>query len=94
MELITVFARKEPTTDDVTLKYGPQGKKDTVFYRDRDCKHIFVRKPWYQSGQPTKATKTVQLNCFRWAVQWLEQESNLRDTKVAQQLGNKATGGV
>ena len=70
MNLIAVFARKEPTTDEMAKTFGLR-KKDTVYYRDRACKQLFARKPWHQSGHPTKATKTVQLNCWAWALQWV-----------------------
>ncbi len=89
MNLITVYARKEPTTDDVAIKHRLRSKKDTVFYCDAGCKKFFARKPWYQSGHPTRASKKVKLNCFTWALQWVEPQS-----LKTQQLGNNATGGV
>jgi hypothetical protein len=70
MKLHTVFARKEPTTDEVAKTFGLR-KKDTVYYHDRACRQMFARKPWYHSGHPTKSTKKVQLNCWPWALQWV-----------------------
>ncbi|KVP96808.1 hypothetical protein WJ97_13085 [Burkholderia ubonensis] len=70
MSLLTVFARREPTVDQVALTHGCADKKDTVFYRDAQCTDVIARKPWYQSGHPRKNSKAVTLNCFRWKLQW------------------------
>jgi hypothetical protein len=70
MNLLTVWARKEPTTDEVAQAFGLK-KKDTVFYRDCACKQLFARKPWWQSGHPRRNTRKVHLNCWPWALQWV-----------------------
>lgn len=89
MDLLTVFARKEPTTDDVAIKHGLRSKKDTVFYRDPECKRFFARKPWHQSGHPTRVTKKVTLNCFVWVVKWVDPQ-----ILNAKRIGNNDAGGV
>ena len=71
MTLLTVFARREPTTDSVALAHGVKRKKDTVFYRDAACTQTMARKPWYQSGHPRRNSREVTLNCCRWQIQWV-----------------------
>ncbi|HDR9105375.1 hypothetical protein [Paraburkholderia sp. A3RO-2L] len=72
MSLLTVFARREPTTDAVVKAHrGGAGKKDTVFYRDALCTEIMARIPWYQTGHPRRNSTKVTLNCFRWNLQWV-----------------------
>lgn len=71
MTTLTVFARREPTTDAVALAQGVAGKKDTVFYRDAACTDAMARKPWYQSGHPRRNSRNVMLNCYRWNLQWV-----------------------
>lgn len=71
MTLLTVFARREPTTDSVAIAQGVQGKRDTVFYKDALCTQLFARKPWYQSGHPRRNSTKITLNCFPWAIQWV-----------------------
>lgn len=63
---LTKYARKEPTTDSYAAN-----KMDTVFYSDPAGKKFYARMPWYQSGHPTKSSKTVVLNTFRWSLKWL-----------------------
>ncbi len=69
--LITLFARKEPTTDPVDIALGLQSRKDAVFYRDRGCTERFVRWSWYLSSCPRRGRKTVTLNCFKYRVEWV-----------------------
>lgn len=38
---ITLFARKEPTRDTISIAHGLGQKLDTVLYRDHACKEIF-----------------------------------------------------
>ncbi|GBG14528.1 uncharacterized protein NMK_2127 [Novimethylophilus kurashikiensis] len=71
MTMLPVYVRKEPTRCAVTLAYGPEGKKDTVFYRDSNCTQLIARKPWHQSGHPTRRSSTVTLNCNQWSVNWV-----------------------
>lgn len=69
---LVVYARQEPTRDAVLLKYAPTAKrKDTVFYRDAECRNRFAVGPWYQSGRPTRR-RAVMLNCCIWRIEWLE----------------------
>jgi len=73
MELLKVYAKKVPTTDDVILKYDPKQaktKKDTVIFHDKGMCRPFCRITWW-SKQPTRAQKTIILNCFRWQLVWI-----------------------
>lgn len=71
MTLLTVFARREPTTDAVALAHGAKDKRDTVFYRDALCTEVMARKPWYHSGHPRRNSRNVMLNCYHWEIQWV-----------------------
>lgn len=68
---LAVFARKEATTDSVSLQHGLAHKKDVVFYKDAACTQLFARKPWHQSGQPRRTSRFVTLNCYNWALNWV-----------------------
>jgi hypothetical protein len=70
--LITLYARYEPTNDYVVLSQGVKGKRDVCIYQDKECTLVKARIPWHQSGRPTKASKTTMLNCYRWALVWLD----------------------
>lgn len=72
MSLLTLFARKEPTTDPVSLRWGPKGKKDTVVYQDEACTQFVARYHWYQSSCPRRGQKRTTLNCWDWALTWAQ----------------------
>ncbi|MGF6440496.1 hypothetical protein [Paraburkholderia youngii] len=68
--LIKIFARREPTVDAVAIERGVKGKRDVVFYRDADATNRIARWSWYLSP-PRHGRRTVTLNCWLWAVEWL-----------------------
>lgn len=70
-QLLPVFVRKEQTTDPYAKFNGLHDKMDTVIYRDAECKHVFVRYPWYRSDAPRRGKKRITLNCWPWDLQWL-----------------------
>lgn len=83
MGLLPVYARHEPSTDKVLRKYAPNAKKsDVVVYRDAGCKRMFCRFPWYFSNKPTRRRKTVMLNCFYWALNWVPDVAPAADCAV------------
>lgn len=53
--LLSLYARKEPTTDSVSIMFGFKKKLDVVLYKDREC-----TKPW-----STVALGSVQLPSAR-----------------------------
>lgn len=68
----TIYARKEPTTDDVLLKYAPGAKKfDVVLYADREGKLKKGTYRWDLSSKPTRRNKFVNFNCFRYRLEWI-----------------------
>lgn len=67
--MLTVYARKEPTKDHFAVANGLH-RKDVVFYNDEACTKRFCHWPWHQSP-PRRNRKTVTLNCYLWAVQWV-----------------------
>lgn len=71
--MITIYARKEKTTDRLAdFVHGNTKAFDTVFYNDREGTELIARKPWYQTGHPRRNSKTVTLNCHRYELQWID----------------------
>jgi hypothetical protein len=69
--LLTLYARKEPTTDPISIRHGLGGRRDSVFYRDRGCNEPVARWPWHYSSCPRFGKKRVTLNCYQWNVYWI-----------------------
>jgi hypothetical protein len=61
----TLYARREATTDDTWIKYGPSRplKRDLVLYEDPERIRETARIPWHQAQ--ARARKWVMLNCAR-----------------------------
>lgn len=70
-KLITVYARKEPTTELPSANPREVVLKDVQVYRDRKAKTPFARFMWYMSNKPTRRNKYVTINCCRWRLKWL-----------------------
>lgn len=71
MNLLTLYAKKEPTTDSVSVAFGLKKKLDTVIYKDRACTETYARWPWHYSSCPRRGQKRVTLNCWRWNLEWV-----------------------
>ena len=70
--LLTLYARREPTTDSVLLKYAPEAKRfDVVFYMDRNAIMPKARFMWFSAENLRPTRKTVMLNCYLWRIVWL-----------------------
>lgn len=69
----TLFARKEPTNDEVLLARHPTVKKhDTVLYYDHLATRPAARIPWhYSESTPQKRDHFVVHNCLRYLLAWL-----------------------
>lgn len=73
-QLLTLFARHEPTTDPICKQYLPPAlltkATDVQLYRDSACTQPAAR---YRFGmtRPTRSYKTVMHNCWRFALEWL-----------------------
>lgn len=70
MALLTLFAKKEPTSDSVSIQHGLGNKQDTVLYRDKECTQVAARWPWHYSSCPRRNHKSVMFNCYRWNLAW------------------------
>lgn len=70
MSLLTLFAKKEPTTDVIAIQHGLSQKRDTVLYRDANCTDVAARWPWHYSSCPRRGQKRVTLNCYHWSLSW------------------------
>lgn len=68
--MLTLFARKEPTADAVSLQHGLSGKLDTVLYRDANFTLAVCRWPWHYTSCPRRGQSNVVLNCCRWKLRW------------------------
>lgn len=53
------------------IKKGFFGKLDTVIYRDAECTEQLFRHNCFSSSRPTRRSKTIMYNCFRYALTWL-----------------------
>ena len=73
-QLLTLFARYEPTTDPVARAYLPAQQldkaRDVQIYRDDACTQPAARYR-FGSTRPTRSSRTVMHNCFRYALTWL-----------------------
>jgi hypothetical protein len=85
VDTLTVYARREPTTDSATLDmykvqknpsqhvldYRERHHQDVVIYKDRRATVVFARFPWYYSNKPKKNQRFITINCSKWAVKWI-----------------------
>jgi len=79
MSPLTIYWKREPTTDEVAKKYlSPKQLKrcrETVFYKDQKATHFYARLPWNYKGQPTNRTKTKILNCYKFKLERIKEVS-------------------
>lgn len=69
--MLTLYARKEPTTDPVTLSLKPNTKRrDVVLYEDSTCMSVKVRIPWYHTNCP-RSRDAVVINCYKYNLVWV-----------------------
>lgn len=68
--LLKLYARREATTDETWIQYGPSRplKRDLVLYRDRGRTDEYARIPWHQSA--SRARRRVTVNCYTWELDW------------------------
>lgn len=72
MDYLTKYARKEPATDAL-LKKVPFKRINVQIYNDKECKKPYARFMWYQK-KPKFRARTIVINCFRWALVWVNSE--------------------
>lgn len=69
---LTLYARKEPTTDDVLKSFAPNAKKfDVAIYSDKQAQNKKCVFRWDLSNKPTRRNKYVVINCFRYKLEWI-----------------------
>lgn len=68
---LTLYGRREPTTDSVAIQHGLAHKQDVVLYADKACTKPYGRYSWHLSNRPRHNSKTVMLNCYRWRLAWV-----------------------
>jgi hypothetical protein len=70
--MLTLYLRREPTTDAELLHWFPNAKRrDVVAYSDPEASQLKARWPWHYRSKPDRRFKRVMLNCYRWRVVWL-----------------------
>lgn len=74
--MLTLYARREPTTDPEVQTQWPgmatgRPRFDVVAYSDPDCRTFKARWRWWHSSRPDRRFKRVTLNCYRWRLEWL-----------------------
>lgn len=74
--LLPVYLRHETTSDlivNLTERQKEQSRfKDIVVYADKECRKFLARFPWHYSDKPRKNSRTMQLNCWTWRVEWIQ----------------------
>ena len=72
-KLLTLYLRREPTTDLILAGTPIVTRFDVAAYVSRDTKNIVpkTRWRWDMASKPTRRNKRVRVNCFQWAVVWL-----------------------
>lgn len=69
---LTIYARKEPSTDEILKTYAPNAKKfDVVLYGDKAGTIKKGTFRWDFSSKPTRRNKFVNFNCFRYRLEWI-----------------------
>lgn len=69
---LTIYARKEPSTDEILLKYAPNQKEfDVAIYSDKLAQHKKCVIRWDLSSKPTRRNKWLTINCFRYRLEWI-----------------------
>ena len=56
-----IFVRKEPTTDELSLKAGLYHQADVIAYSDRMCTKRLARWAWFQGSRPRARNETVMV---------------------------------
>ena len=69
--LTPIFARLEPTTDAVALRYCRTVKRDCILYADQEATRRLAIWPWHYSNRPRRGQKSAMLNCARHRLVWL-----------------------
>jgi hypothetical protein len=72
---MTLYARREPTTDAVTLKYVKDRRHpqwlDVVLYADAEALRPVARYPNHYSNKPRRSQRHVMHNCARYQLVWI-----------------------
>jgi hypothetical protein len=79
-----IFVRKEPTTDELSLKAGLYHQADVIAYSDRMCTKRLARWAWFQGSRPRARNETVMVNMVRYEVMWMEPVQS-RDHRLKEQ---------
>jgi hypothetical protein len=69
--LLTLYARKELTTDPESIKYGFSSRYDVALYRDAECTVKAGRFNWFASNRPRHNSTRVTLNCYQFNLEWV-----------------------
>jgi hypothetical protein len=71
---MTLYARREPTTDPLCLKYCPPAQlgalRDVAIYKDPGATKPVARFAPHMT-RPDRRNRFVNLNCHRWQLVWM-----------------------
>lgn len=72
--LPTLYARYEPTNDEMALAYANRGKhkRDVCLYADADASDYRGRFAWNYRRKPNKGSKACLHGNLQWQLVWLE----------------------
>ena len=69
--LITLYASKEPTTDDIWHKHGTGPTPLDVVLRKEKHGLEYARIPWHHASKPDRRHKYKMLNCYWFHLEWV-----------------------
>lgn len=72
-EFLTLYARYEPTTDNILPEELRKQKKynDVCIYSDKNGIQFEARFPWFYSGSPTPKRQSLILDCAKYNLEWI-----------------------
>jgi len=70
--MISLYARKEPTTCTLTFALAhKKRKRDVMIYTDRSATQLKARIAWHEFRKPTRRNRYITYNCYRYRLEWL-----------------------
>lgn len=81
MERITLYLRKEQTTDPIQHNAYFQwaknelknllNKNDIVAYGDESCQNVLARWMWFNESKPTRRNKFLTIAGYKYSIVWV-----------------------
>lgn len=76
--MLTLYAKTEATGFNYGRKRGPKDKMpcDVLVYKDKECNDFYFRFPWFYDSKPTKRRRYYTINCVRYRLEWVDEDTN------------------